>query len=120
MSKRFSFHWRVLAHFKDGQLPYSFDVYSKEYEASHSRLMRKMRRDYPDVQWGPETQTALGRPCEFDELVIGDWFHLEQMHAQAYWMRIGGYHIWVREEKGKVIVTHDGKELSEYGLRADE
>jgi hypothetical protein len=28
-------------------------------------------------------------PTEFDELVVGDWFHMEQMDHRDWWMRVG-------------------------------
>jgi hypothetical protein len=29
----------------------------------------------------------------FDELVIDDWFHLEQMSERHWWMNVGDWHI---------------------------
>lgn len=63
--------------------------------------------------------TARERIC-FDELVVDDWLHIEQMDDRQWWLSLGGVHIWVRiPVKGPVVVSHDGKLLSEYGLRAD-
>jgi hypothetical protein len=28
-------------------------------------------------------------PSEFDELVVGDWLHLEQMDTRDWWMQVG-------------------------------
>lgn len=32
----------------------------------------------------------------FDELVIDNWFHLEMMSENSYWMRVGEYRIDVK------------------------
>ena len=57
----------------------------------------------------------------FDELVIDDWLHIEQMDTRAWWMNLGGYHIWIRVPKhGPVEVSHDGKTFAQLGMRSDE
>lgn len=33
--------------------------------------------------------TDYPTPVEFDELVVGDWLHVEQMDTRAWWARIG-------------------------------
>lgn len=35
----------------------------------------------------------------FDELVIDDWFHIEQMDTDAWWMRIGRYNVNIQLRK---------------------
>ncbi len=43
---------------------------------------------------------------EFDELVVGGWFHLERMQNRAWWMRVGDVHIWVTiPRSGQPVVT---------------
>jgi hypothetical protein len=37
----------------------------------------------------------------FDELVVGDWFHLEWMHGRTWWMRVGDASIYVTIPKEK-------------------
>jgi hypothetical protein len=32
----------------------------------------------------------------FDELVVDDWLHVEQMDRELWWMRIGDLVVWVR------------------------
>lgn len=53
-----------------------------------------------------------GRPIEqrnrgqFDELVIDQWFHLEQMDRDRYWMQVAGVHLGVRlRRSGEVDIT---------------
>ena len=85
---------------------------------------------HPDFLWRALAQGRKGSAqidcadhpgVEFDELFLGRWMHLEAMDRGVWWMSIGGYHIWVRvTKKGKVTVTHHGKELGEYGLERDE
>lgn len=60
------------------------------------------------AQWDEEHgQASVGNRGVFDELVIDDWFHLEQMDKRRWWMRIGGnvivnVHI---DERGRATVT---------------
>ncbi len=43
---------------------------------------------------------------EFDELVVGEWFHIERMDNRAWWMRVGGVTFWVNVPRtGKALVT---------------
>jgi hypothetical protein len=32
---------------------------------------------------------------DFDEVVVGQWLHVEWMDADRWWMRVGEVHIWV-------------------------
>jgi hypothetical protein len=36
---------------------------------------------------------------EFDELVVGQWLHVEQQDATRWWMNIGGVTIWVTADR---------------------
>ena len=31
----------------------------------------------------------------FDELVVDDWFHIEQMDTRTWWMRVGDCDFWI-------------------------
>lgn len=58
-------------------------------------------------------------PTEFDELVVGNWFHLEQMDDRDWWMRVGPLAINVRvyaDGRHDVIVEHE--DTAEYALLA--
>ena len=45
-------------------------------------------------------------PRIFDELVIDDWLHIEQMTRRRWWMRIGDLVVWVKVDKdGSVRLT---------------
>jgi hypothetical protein len=46
--------------------------------------------------------SEIPEPVQFDELVIDDWFHLEQMSQRHYWMRVGNLGI-------NVHIDGDGK-----------
>lgn len=35
----------------------------------------------------------------FDELVVDEWIHIEQMDSRKWWMNIGGVTVWVRTDK---------------------
>ena len=108
-------NWRLLANYTDGNLPVALHVYSKKAWAKREKLAE---------QWGrgslPLPVTAIHRPSEFDELVVGDWLHIEQMNHDSYWMLVGGYRLWIDLSGKSVSVTNDGKELSDYGVVRDE
>lgn len=36
---------------------------------------------------------------EFDELVVGDWLHIERMHHDHYWMCVGGRNVDVKFDR---------------------
>lgn len=40
---------------------------------------------------GPALDVRFDRKAgvQFDELVVDDWFHIEQMSTRCYWMRVG-------------------------------
>jgi hypothetical protein len=47
----------------------------------------------------------IAEPVQFDELVIDDWFHIEQMSERHYWMRVGNYDLNVHiDGKGEAAV----------------
>lgn len=92
MSKQ-DYQWRVLAHGSKGT---EFSVRSDAV---------------PDAK--------PGERFEYDELCLGDWFHLEMMDSGVWWMEIAGFHLWVRLTKKGPVVTSNGKPLSEYGLEAE-
>lgn len=54
----------------------------------------------------------------FDELVIDDWFHLEQMDFRDWWARIGDAWLWIHvPPKGPPVVT---VRRGEYGPTTEE
>lgn len=55
-------HWRILVHERIGK------GYGKQIEDSHETYQEH---------------------TEFDELVIDEWIHLEQMDTNHWWMRLG-------------------------------
>jgi hypothetical protein len=44
----------------------------------------------------------------FDELVIDEWLHVEQMDTRHWWMRVGGTHIniWIARDGVPVVRIH--------------
>ena len=102
--------WRILAHYRDSLFGESVDIHSREYDRSHRRHLRALVKDHPAL--GPtyaelrERTQVLPELCEFDELVIDDWLHLEQMDTRSYWMSLGDAWIWISiPAKGDPIVT---------------
>ena len=45
--------------------------------------------------YGDRVEAKSDGDSVFDELVIDDWFHLEQMDVRTWWIGIGDAHIWV-------------------------
>lgn len=86
------FTWRILAHHRTPPL----------------------RAGYTDKSWemgaGPRWQdrpNTLDGDWELDEVVIDDWFHIEQMDVRVWWMQVGNQDgnlktLWV-------TVDRDGK-----------
>lgn len=74
----------------------------------------------PGLPWRVLAHRRDGTPVEmqsrdhgdpdFDELVVGQWIHLEQMSKRRWWMNVGGVTVWIR-------VTKDGrpKKVTVYG-----
>ncbi len=53
-----------------------------------------------------DKETSLSSPAGFDELVVGDWFHIERMDKNVWWMRVGDARIMVSTPaKGSPTVT---------------
>jgi hypothetical protein len=53
-----------------------------------------------------DREVTLENEGVFDELVIDNWLHLEQMTDTSYWMRVGDARISiVRASDGNVVVT---------------
>ena len=51
-----------------------------------------------------EQEFDHGGGVRFDELVIDDWFHIEQMDDRRWWMCVGDLHI-------NIHVRHDGRRV---------
>lgn len=54
----------------------------------------ELRRKSPGKFWrvrayGRKGSVSLENEGAFDELVVGDWIHLEQMDKRVWWMRLG-------------------------------
>lgn len=47
-----------------------------------------------------------GRALLFDELAIGQWFHLERMNANDWFLSVGSRAIWITvNRKGEARIT---------------
>jgi hypothetical protein len=77
-----------------------------------------VERRNPGHAWRVESWRPKGEPGAgvefihrdddgvFDELVVDDWFHLENMHRNAWWMRVGEREFWVTvPDAGPVVVA---------------
>lgn len=105
MSKRAfypGFRWRVLAHKRSKQN--SRGAYTGEsFDARSGWPLSKF-------EIAEKHQVLLDGDWEFDELVIDDWLHLEQMSDREWWMGLGkgtSYHrVWIEVDRnGKVTVS---------------
>jgi hypothetical protein len=68
--------------------------------AYHVQSDRVRGRD--DGEW---SRTTVLDHTEFDELVVGQWIHVEAMDTGTWWMNVGGVTLWVKADR-------DGKPLS--------
>lgn len=109
------YRWRILAHRDKGE---SVSIVSAWTRRAADRWWKKAMPG--QKRPAAEREQVVREPSCFDELVIDNWFHLEQMDSRTWWVCVAGYHIWVRiPTKGEPIVTHDGAPLDTYGLRKD-
>jgi hypothetical protein len=71
----------------------------------------KTPRPVPGALWrilakDDSREISLENEGIFDELVIDDWFHLEQMDERRWWIRVGDARIdVVVDENGRVKVS---------------
>jgi len=84
----------------------------KERAVAKKRKSNPRPSDWPGLKW-----RVLARQWEhpdravldiggdgsswFDELVVGNWLHLEWMHGRTWWLRLGDASIYVTVPKGK-------------------
>lgn len=65
---------------------------------------------------GPEI--SMRNQGRFDELVVDNWLHIEQMNDRDWWMRVGDAWIWIHvPSRGDARVTI---RRGEYGQMSGE
>lgn len=85
--------WRILAHnTNDGEV---IDLRSKRLAERHAKVLSHLGLP-------PLPPESIAPDSVFDELVIDDWLHLEQMDDDHWWMKIGNFVI-------NVTINEDGK-----------
>lgn len=97
---RHGFDWRILAKvWEDGEITQAISLHSKECkERSDKFQIEKLNKEPSDTPVAPEN-------CQFDELVIDKWLHLEQMNDNFWWMRLGDCRIEIHlDDAGKPTV----------------
>lgn len=95
--RRAGARWRLLVHEPKGR---SFDVTSDETAPARRAALRARlgkAAQEQDVTVLPNT--------EFDELVVGQAIHIEQMDSGRWWMSIGGVHL-------DITIDRDGRPTS--------
>lgn len=66
----------------------------------------------PVDSWRLGTDTVKAEaPAGFDELVVGDWFHMEQMDTRFWWMRLGdvSWNIMIGRDGIVKVTWQEGK-----------
>lgn len=53
-----------------------------------------------------QTALALENDGVFDELVVDDWLHVEQMNERSWWLRVGDarINVEIRQDRAQVSV----------------
>lgn len=99
MRKKPGHSWRILAQADDRQV----------HATSTPELRTSLSKICPNLRKVIKAQIFDGVPWAgtvFDELVIDDWLHLEQMDDRYWWMRIGDTVLWITvPRKGPVQVA---------------
>lgn len=92
--------WRLLVH---DMAPNGTSSVSRHYQ-SHPDKPREPSHD-PELDarlaavHDKYTHTEIVANSEFDELVVGQALHIEQMDTGTYWMNIGGVTVWLRMDR---------------------
>jgi hypothetical protein len=78
---------------------------SRAYCPKHSRGDDMANRTHPGSEWrvlahDGAKKIECGNEGIFDELVVDDWLHIEQLDDASWWMRVGDARILVRAHEG--------------------
>lgn len=100
--------WRILVHEYVGKRGKDGPKYGRAYNVTndpaaperHAETHRQLYSIRPDVE-PPEDATSITvlEGTEFDELVIGEWIHLEQMDTGRWWCNLGGVTINIQVDR---------------------
>lgn len=99
------FNWRVLAHKRNKNNSRGIHT-GDTWQTYSGERWSKPPPWLPDRVYEP----FLEGHWEFDEVVIDDWLHLEQMDDRDWWMSLGNgdneYHVWINIDRdGKASVS---------------
>lgn len=94
--------WRILVHEWVGKKSATSATYGVSH---HVTNLRSFGGGGDETSDSPHSRVHELSGTEFDELVIGEWIHLEQMDNHSWWMNVGGVTLWVRADR-------DGKPTS--------
>jgi hypothetical protein len=98
--------WRILVHERFGgkggpRYGRAYDVRNaRDGEVRGAQTARRLAALDPDA--GPAhdlTSYTVLEGTEFDELVVGQWIHLEQMDTGSWWMNVGGVTVNIRADR---------------------
>lgn len=106
--RRAGYRWRLLAH-KDLRGDSRIACPRCGFKGDHNKHPKRCDADWREIVWSGTVElhhTDFAEPVCFDELVVDDWFHIEQMSDRFWWMRVGDLNL-------NVYVRADGtRELS--------
>ena len=100
--------WWLLAHEWAGRQPgereggYSISHHVSNDPAApakHAATARELARLSGRPQEDHTRVHVLPASCEFDELVVSQWLHVEQMDTGTWWMAVGGVVLWVTVDR---------------------
>lgn len=98
--------WRLLAHEYVGLQPSGISYETEHHVTNDPAAQGRREAAVARLKMPPELMRTHTLPpnCEFDELVVGSWLHVEQMDEQLWWLDIGGLTVHVEADA-------DGKPL---------
>lgn len=85
--------WRLLVHEWAGKLP-DGTSYGTAHHVTNSAEFGGLT---PDSE--ASRTHLLPAHCEFDELVVGRWLHVEQKGPGRWWINVGGVTVWAEADR---------------------
>lgn len=103
--RRAGARWRLLVHIPKGKSHHI--AHDRDFGYTGKGGYDRLRREYSSIAEFGEAHEFPG--TEFDELVVGNWAHIEQMDTGFWWMTIGGVVLHVkadRDGRPKSVTVH--------------
>jgi hypothetical protein len=74
------------------------------------RTVRKVARRHPTKEWrvqGMKAAADVAPLGSFDEIVVGNWLHVEMLNNDSAFCRIGDICFWVKTRTGEITYAED-------------